>query len=612
MPKINILPQNLINLIAAGEVVERPSSALKELIENSVDAHSTKIIVRLEDYGNKSIEVQDNGTGMSIEDAKLAFKQHATSKITLESDLSSINTLGFRGEALASISSVAESVTLKTKSENSSAVSINLMGQNEVLETSTQTENGTTISVNYLFKNIPARRKFLKSDSVELKHLTSTFLNVALSNLHIHFELHHNDKLVYRLSKTESLRDRVLEIWGGNIAKNFYDKRIYESERLKIEAHVGTPEIGKKVNPLQYIYVNNRFILNKTISSAAQEAFRGFIHKDLKPSFFIFITIDPSEVDVNIHPRKTEVRFGNSQEIFKIVYSLIKKTLEQNTKSIITDTIGNFTDNKLTKDESFDRFLQRAEKPQVSYQKDSRVESNFKPTNRINDALTFTQNLMGYSADVISNETVDNPNIFSTQTEGQLMQLFNTYIIFEKNQEIIFIDQHAAAEKILFEKLYSQMGDVRTKPLLVPEVIELTSQDKKLVMEMKNRLRAAGIVVADFGGQAIQILETPELIEKINIRESIEELVNDQGEYDKAYEKDKVNYANLSPELYRVLATAACHGSIRAGQKLSEQEMRNILSDLSMLKNPYNCPHGRPVMWTLEREDLEKNFRRRI
>ena len=340
MGKIRLLPKNLINLIAAGEVVERPASVLKELLENSIDAKATEIIVNIEEAGNKLISVQDNGVGMNKEDASMAFKQHATSKLITEEDLQNITTLGFRGEALASISSVAESVTLESKSKESDAIKIEVKSSEESESVTNQTKQGTTISVLNLFKNIPARRKFLKSEATELKYITSMFINTALVNTDVHFELYHNGRLLYKLTKTKDIKERIFEIWGGEVAKNLIETDWIEGSLCKLKLLVGRPEISKKTNYLQFSYVNDRYVVNKTISAAVFEAFKGFIHKDLKPVFFILIHISPSKVDVNIHPRKLEVKFENSEEIFRLVYSATKKLLEKQTKQIISNNLN--------------------------------------------------------------------------------------------------------------------------------------------------------------------------------------------------------------------------------------------------------------------------------
>lgn len=615
MGKIKVLPQNLVNLIAAGEVVERPASALKELMENAIDAGSTKIIVNLEDYGKKLIEVKDNGVGMDTNDARLAFQQHATSKIFSEEDLQKIMTLGFRGEALASISAVAEAVTVETKARGTDAVKLTIKDGEIYEEVSAQGDHGTTLSIVNLFKNIPARKKFLKSDQVELKHLTTTFINTALTKLDINFELYHNRKVIYRLSIVKDLKDRIFEIWGSSVAKKIYTQKTFQNNDLTIEAYLGAPEIGRKTSSLQYVYLNGRFIINKTISAAVQEAYKGFIHKDLRPTYFLVIHIDPSEVDVNIHPRKTEIRLNNTQEIFKIVYSLTRKSLDAQTKNIITETFKPLIEDQSEKYKN-PSGINTSSKPDFvndkslkSYSSPAAKIQTARSSPKIQEALSFTRALIATNYDRNAPEDTKNESMFSPVN---IMQLFNTYIVFESNDKVIFLDQHAAAEKILFEKLCRELGDIKTRPLLLPEILELKPSDKELLLEKKEELQAIGIIIEDFGQSTIQVVELPELIKQLNIKEYIEEILDGDPDLGKTYEHNRTNYASLSKEIYLSLATAACHGSVRAGQKLSYEEMRNIINDLNELQNPYNCPHGRPTMWELPKYELEKNFKRKL
>lgn len=609
MTKIKKLPQNIVNLIAAGEVVERPASALKELIENSIDAQADKIIVRIGKAGVEYIEVEDNGVGMTEDDAIMAFEQHATSKIQTEEDLNHIYTLGFRGEALASISSVCQELVIETKSKDNTAIKAIKNNLGISTKISQKVDIGAIIRVNGLFENIPARKKFLKSEQVEFKHISQTFINTALPHLNIHFELWHNDKEIYKLTKVNNFKDRIFEIWGNTISKHIFEPVEYSSPGLKITAFLGSTEVGRKGGDIQYIFVNKRCISNKTIYQAAQQAYRGFLHKDLKPTYYYFIDLDASEVDVNIHPRKNEVRFNNSQIIFQAIYSITRKTLENKTKNLITETLSqeiqenvpnvyfkSNSSNLISKDTSRYTEYNESRSSYIS-------EKKAKPT--VADALSFTRILIEQPA----NEEMS-LSLKKSQSNFSAIQIFNTYILFEKDDKLIFVDQHAAAEKITFEKLYSNYGAIKTKPLLVPEIINLKKHEKDEILNRKEELSKSGIILEDFGGESIQILEIPEIIEKIDTSYYLHEILNPGNDFEKSF--DKGEYANLTYEAYILLATEACHGSIRAGQKLSAEEMRNILNELLKLKNPYNCPHGRPVMWELDRTEIEKNFKRKL
>jgi DNA mismatch repair protein MutL len=620
MAKINTLDENLINLIAAGEVVERPASVLKELLENSIDAGSTNIVINLKDYGNSLIEVKDNGSGMSKEDAYLASIQHTTSKIAKPDDLNSISTLGFRGEALASIRAVAKQISLETKTDNNEPVKLSINKDSIKEETSSRSDKGTTISVFNLFENVPARKKFLKSEATELKNLINIFLNIALIRTNIHFEAYHNGKLLYKLTKTGDLRDRFFEVWGENLAKNIYPKASISTELGNIEAYLGSPETGKKSNPIQFTYINGRFITDKVIIGAINNAYSGFIHKDLKPTYFISIHIDPTKVDVNVHPRKLEVKFSDPGAIYRLVYNSTKKWLEERTKeSLLSKIRGEDLSNSsgyTSNQKNITHFYNPEPRNKsfsggkISEKKISYAQNSFKNTS-VKQALSFTEMLLQEPKENIHPLTDrDDSSIYQNQP---LTQYFNTYITFSKNDSIVFIDQHAAAEKILFEKISKSLGGVKTKPLLVPEILELNSLDKKILMDKVTDLQKIGLLIEDFGGTTIQITELPELIENFNAEEFIKNIIHENDEtLLHEYEKGLDRSNEISKEIYYLIATTACHGAIRAGQQLNESEMKQLILDLVALENPYNCPHGRPVIWELSRAEVEKNFKRII
>lgn len=602
MSKIKKLDKNLINLIAAGEVVERPASALKELMENSIDAGATEITVELKDYGIEQISVKDNGIGMDYQDAIMAFEQHATSKITTKEDLEKIITMGFRGEALASISSVADSIELETKAAGSDPVKIKIEQENITKLNSTQIESGTTIKINKIFEKIPARKKFLKAQSTELKYLIDTFINTALPYTGIHFKLIHNNKIIHNLTKEEDIKNRLFQIWGG-LVKDLYSFVELESTEIKIKAIIGNSNSAKRQNKVQYTYLNNRFITNKTISAAIQEAFNGFINRELKPTYFIFIEANPQDIDINIHPRKLEAKFSNTDLIFRTVFSITKKTLEKNTKEIIVSELDNSSMDNL----------------------DTSVNSNRTPSNLVNlnnynypknNAESFQKRLIRHSDPTFLDfSKSDNQEEVSLSNYANLKpyQIFNTYIVIEKEDKLLFIDQHAAAEKITFEKLINNLTTLTRKPLLIPEVIELTPIEKEILTKNKDSLIKIGFVIEDFGVNTIQVTEIPEPLERFNIKEYFNSIINPDDSITNNFGQfETFNGVSLTRDLYLILATIACHSSIRAGQKLQESEMNSLISKLTLLENPYNCPHGRPVIWQLPKYEIEKGFRRKL
>lgn len=609
MGRINKLDQNIVNLIAAGEVVERPASVVKELIENSIDAGSDKIVVKVRDGGAKEITIIDNGHGISDEDIELAFTQHATSKVSKATDLDSIFTLGFRGEALSSISSVSE-IEIETTSNNTKTIAKLKNGQISSKESTKGYEQGTSISIIDIFNNVPARKKFLKTENTEFKKIQEAFNNTALIYPNIHLELYKDGKLLKKLPKTNNQKDRIYELFGQDISENLYSLS-RDAKDIKITGFIGNPMTARKDNKLQYIFLNNRPITDKTIQAAVSQAYHGFIHKDQRPIYFLFIEIDPKEVDVNVHPRKLEVKFTNNNQVFSAVFNSIKNTLENQTKEDISSRIkpsnSFFTDKATLGIQRSEVNRNTVNQPTVDYHTSINKRPPQNKKLRVNEAITFSKEILKNPTGNINSEirtiSKDLHDKFST-SNTPLLQVFNTYIIYEQSNTVVFVDQHAAAEKIMFEKLMNQYEKdfLRTKKLLLPDIIEMGKSDKESTIENKEHLSKMGIIIEDFGGDSIQVIELPEVFPtNINIKQLIIKINDDIETGGRTTDKDV-------SEL--VIATMACHGSIRAGQPLSVIEMRQLLNDLDKCERPYNCPHGRPVSWEMSRSEMEKKFSR--
>lgn len=608
MNKIQVLSEEIINLIAAGEVVERPSSVVKELMENAIDADATKIVVKINNYGNTLISVEDDGHGISNIDAPNAFVQHATSKIKTRTDLETIGSFGFRGEALASISSVAGKAILKSKTENESGVLVKK--ENNTIEHKEHTKplKGTIIEIHNLFEKVPARKKFLKKGSTELSHIVNTFLQTSLPYINIHFELVHNGSILYKLTRVSKLIDRIFELTDTTTIKNLYTAEKIFGE-IKISGFIGNSFIGKKKNNNQYIFINNRYVRSGLINKAVKEAYRGFLHTDLQPTYFLFINVPLHTVDVNIHPRKLEVRFDDEQFIYKTVFNFIKQTLELETKKSLTSTL------KHSYDSARHNVHKTSDFPQTSSPIRSTLGNVGPKRQQVKQAIDFTKHL--YVQDGATDYASQLTDEDSTEIDENILdqaktyfQLFNTYIVTESDAKLIFIDQHAAAEKILFEKLLKSISTIiETKPLLIPQIITLDNTFvKEEVLEKKEQLAKVGLIYDDFGELDIQVLEVPEIIrEDSKLTELFKEIIQpDETQY-------VIEESNELPDtLYLQLATIACHGSIRAGQRLSNQEMGQIVNDLRELRTPGNCPHGRPVLWSIRKTEIEKNFNRDI
>lgn len=615
MSRISVLPPHVVNLIAAGEVVERPASVLKELLENSIDAGSTHIKVYVEEHGSKLIEVIDNGSGIEKDDAPLVFEQHATSKINRSSDLQKISSFGFRGEAIASIRSVAEKIHLQSMTDKSDAFAYIATPTTLTQDSPHGSNHGTRIQIYNLFATVPARKKFLKSPTTELKHITETLIQSALTHPNIHFELYHNDKQIKNFPNS-TLEARVADVMGSDFIKHSYETEAVEHPPYKLKAFLGNTNLGKKSSANQYLFVNNRFVTNKSIYSAIAKAYQGFLHRDLKPSYIMFFEAAPDVIDVNVHPRKLEVRFNEPSEVFKFVFYKTKTILNNKAKEELTN---DFTEPQVDNN-SKPINTNKHSVPHVSRNRTSSPTSQYIPKSkeaRVQQAMNFTQVLLeneGLESDILGSVTSSgSEHVESIFIDSNPKQLFNTYILIEKDDSLIVVDQHAAAEKIAFEKLMKQYNKPQSKPLLVPSIVELDQAQKEVMMNKQETLSSLGLTIEPFGQNSIQVTEVPELTSELDAQEYIERVLAETDEFESSYE----GYASqtthpISEEEYYIIATTACHGSIRAGQQLKEVEMIQIVKDLFSLKNPRNCPHGRPTYYKLDKYEIEKFFNRAV
>ncbi|MCA9387138.1 DNA mismatch repair endonuclease MutL [Candidatus Dojkabacteria bacterium] len=604
MSKINLLPKDLINKIAAGEVVERPSSVIKELLENSIDAGSKNIKIYIEEAGTKLIKVVDDGEGIEPEDLSFTLEQHATSKIKVLDDLFSIKTLGFRGEALASISAVSETVIIHSKTKEKDGSTLEHSEETNIAQNKQLVTNGTVVEVHNLFKNIPARKKFLKSLSTEKRHIYDMFISLVLPFLDIHFELYSDGNQIYKFTATNDLKNRLFEVFGKEFAKHITIDAA-EANNMKITGVLGDTHIGQKKNKNQFIYINNRSIKSALINQAVVQGYTGHMHRDLKPSYVLFIEIDPKSVDINIHPRKLEVKFEDERTVFGTIYNFVNKNLEKYSKEEIKDDF-NFTSNFNSIDTPVRNKLNPIKKKQ---------SSSFK----VSDAINFSKELYqgtSKSRNIFNNSNREEEQYYEDRVlinDQNVIQLFNTYIAFEKNNEFFLIDQHAAAEKIMFEKLLKQNNSIKTKPLLVPEVVSLnTIHQKENILEQRDELKKLGFLIEDFGKESIQIIEIPELTNIDSFKDLINELLSSPQDLGIEFSSEIINKFNITKDIYLKLATISCHGSIRAGQRLHREEMTQIANDVLNLETGNTCPHGRPIIWKLKKTEIENIFNRDI
>lgn len=588
---IKLLSPDLINKIAAGEVVERPASIVKELLENSIDAEADKIILKIENGGINYIEVVDNGSGMNEQDAKLALVQHATSKIHSVEDLKKIYTLGFRGEALASISSVSN---LKIHTKTSVGTPLLAFADKDkiIIENGPARNQGTTVIVENVFDKIPARRKFLKSDITEYKNVLNTFVKIALPHYKIGFEFYNNSKLVYTLPRVNSLEYRILQLHPK--LKGKLIPILFDDKGLKISGFIGHPEENRKDSSMQYNFVNNRCVMDPIITKAVKSGFGTNLMHNQYPIYFINITIEEDKIDVNVHPRKNEIRFENSQEIFRVVHNATRNALE---KYLQKETRSSFSGKVGSSNENLEPISNLP-----SLDKDFKI-NNFK-SQKWNDntqtSIDFTRNLLDTSG-AISKEA----DLF--EAEPNVLQVFNTYLIIQKGDDVQFIDQHAADERINYEKIekrFKEEGSLPSQKLLIPELLNISKTEQILLLENKDILSQMGFEFK-IQGNRTSLISVPEGIYSSGTNEILHEILSSLDESSETIDKEE-NFV-----LKKLIATIACHSSIRAGQELNSYHAKHLFKQLIKCSQPYSCPHGRPIIWIINKSEIEKNFKRK-
>ncbi len=634
MGNIIILDENTANKIAAGEVIERPASVIKELIENSIDAGAGSISVEIKNGGVSFIKVSDNGCGIASDDVEIAFERHSTSKIRSADDLDTISSMGFRGEALASIAAVS-SVQLVTRTPNSDQGSrINITG-GKVLEVKpTGCPAGTAITIRDLFFNTPARFKFLKKDTTEAGYVSDIISRIALGHPHISFKLTANGAVVLHTPGNSDQLSAIFSIYGREVSKavNTVD---YDDGRFRITGFAGRPEIARSSRTSQSVYINRRFIKSKTVSSAIDEAYNTFLMKNKHAFVVLNIALNPVLVDVNVHPSKMEVKFSNEQDLFKAVYNALSNSLLQQ------------SDIRTVQTEPKDRGLFKitAEKPYVKNEyKQLDIETTAK------EAAAYTPQAKepgreGYGfyaraersgptaysgpapysepveysvrpATVSEAEAVYMPHASpvpqctpSQQAKNNLReariigQVFSTYILLQQGEDFILIDQHAAHERIMYEELKARYENNEPMPqyLISPVSVELTYQEFEYLEEHSAFFASLGFQYNGFGTNSVILRAVPTGRETDNVRELFLEVL------DYLMKNGRSKSAMPADE---TLFMMACKAAVKANRSLEIPEIRSLLESLSRVENPYTCPHGRPSAVKLRKYDLEKMFKR--
>ena len=575
---IKILPVDVSNKIAAGEVVQRPSSVLKELIENSIDADSTKIQIIIKDAGKNLIQVIDNGKGMSKNDMHLSFVKHATSKIVKIEDVFSISSMGFRGEALASIASVSM-VEMESVNKKENGNYIEIQGGELVSEKESNIQEGTSIKIKSIFYNVPARRAFLKSDFVELRHILDVFHRLAISHPKIEFSFINNEEEIFYL-KPQSLNKRIISIFGEKIRENLIP--INESTQIAdISGYVLKPEFSKKSRNNQFIFVNSRYIKSQFISHSISSSYEGLLKDGYHPGYFLFIDIDPSKIDVNVHPNKTEIKFDDDQNLYSIINASVKHCLGIYQVSPVLDF-----DKNPSMDISYNQIKSQPVNPSIE------INSDFNPFEIFNDSeeKKVHEDFSDFNKD-LELEVGDNKH-------SKIFQILNKFIISTNKSSLIIINQNLAHQRILYESFLKSIFDntINSQKLIFPIELKLSKKQLLLYDKINDDFNSIGFDIS-IKKDLMIVKSVPYGIEKSDVEEVVENMLSEDFNIS--------NDLSISDFFAKRLSKIT---SIKSGQKLNLDEQEYIVNHLFSCKEPNLSPDNKQIFITLSKNDIEKKF----
>jgi len=659
MPCIHVLPDLLVNKIAAGEVIERPASVVKELVENSLDAGATRLDIAIEQGGRKLIRIVDNGTGMDTEDLALCVQPHATSKISRENDLFSIQTMGFRGEALPSIGAVSQLRVVSRKPDHNEAYEIRVQGSQMDPVTATAAPPGTTVEVRELFFNVPARQKFLKSAQTEIGHIVEQVARIALVRPQVEFRLSHNGRPSHHLRSAQGMQSRIADFYGQELADALLDIR-REERGLKIGGFVGRPSINRSSTKWQYLFLNGRYIRDRLIMHAVKEAYRGLIDSHRHPIVFLTLEIDPANVDVNVHPTKIEVRWRDTNVLYSQVLSALRD------RFLNTDLTPDLQMNRLTSPlgeplwsppsdvddvqkttnaapqqnttaqqdahevevpettqarqqqirESVAEFFKRA-RPIADRPSMTHIQSTgtFNPPTQVPNiglraSITPQSNLSPTSSPTTPVATQPSLCPHESPSDGEelvadkVMQVHRSYLIAESADGITVIDQHALHERILFEQFSKQLskGTLESQRLLIPETVDVSPDQTTLLEAYAETLQRLGFEIGPYGPRTIAIHAAPTLLRPERIIGFVRDMLDRFA--------DRSAPASTEMITNDLLSMMACKAAVKAGDPLSPEEIQSLLAQRDQIERSSNCPHGRPTSLRLTLTDLERQFKR--
>ena len=613
--RIQQLSDHIANQIAAGEVVERPASIVKELLENSLDAGAQSIQIDIENGGLRLIQVRDDGAGIHPDDLSLALQRHATSKIRNIEDLQQVASLGFRGEALPSIASVSRMCVSSRYQEEERGLMVRAEG-GQLDEAQPAAHGvGTTVEVRDLFYNTPARRKFLRTEKTEFSHIEQVVKRIALSRFDVRFVLRHNQKPVLNLPvamEQQSQLKRVSQFCGSEFIQHAIPVEV-KTSALQLWGWIGLPTFSRSQADMQYFYVNGRIIRDKLITHSVRQAYQDVLYHGRHPVYVLFLQMDPAMVDVNVHPTKHEVRFRDGRSVHGFIGRALKDALAesraggQGSNEDLRVPTGGITDDSVAE--------QVTEKPFLSQTAYTGASSG-RPSYGVQSAIPFKvqEQLQGYQAlrDSVLCEEPEQANELDThETEGQfpplgfaLAQLHGVYILAQNQHGLIVVDMHAAHERITYERLKSarEQQGIRSQPLLVPLSISLSQAEVKMVEQQQESFRQLGFAVEPMGKESVVVREVPSLLRESDVQTLVRDVVADLMEYGSS---ERVQNA-----MDEILATIACHGSVRANRRLSLDEMNALLRDMERTERSGQCNHGRPTWRQLSLAQIDQLFLR--
>jgi DNA mismatch repair protein MutL len=603
--RIRQLPMSVINKISAGEVIERPASVVKELLENSLDAGATRIDIDVELGGTELIRVVDNGHGIGQDDLELAFANHATSKLSNADDLFRIQTLGFRGEALSSIGGIAHVALQSRPPEQPVGAEVSCQGGDLSPLRLWNGPAGTRIEVRHLFFNTPVRRKFLKSPSTEMGHLCDVVTRIALAQPGLHLTLRNNGKLVYEIPSSAGLIERIGLFFGPEVRDQLYEIDARQSVH-HLYGFIADPACDRGTAKLQYLFLNGRGIRDRALGHAMQEAFRGLLMTGRYAVAFVFLDLPADTVDVNVHPTKAEVRFRDAQMLFSFVLSTIRQRLNrenlvprlQAPRPALGDASGFLQPQPLTpstpslfSEPGLPSFIKKPlpEPPPRPAPTPLQPQSTTPPAGASDQRVAFPP---------------PPPRPEMPAPEPRAIQLHNAYLVLEAADGMLVIDQHALHERVLFEHLKDriQSGTLEAQRLLIPEPVELTPDHAARTLEHKDALAELGLEVADFGGGTLLVNSYPAMLKRSHPAEILKSVVDFLVSQDRPPSKDIL--------LTEVLSRMACHAAVRSGDALTADEIAELIRLRHLANDAHHCPHGRPTALLFTRQELDKQFRR--